>query len=174
MALDDSRREIVQYPDPVLRTVARPVDVIDDAVRAVAARMIELMHDADGAGLAAPQVGLSWRMFVTRASEDHTDRVHVNPDLVDLGGDMDVRPEGCLSLPGITLDIRRPTNAVLTCLDLDGRSITLTATDLEARVWQHELDHINGVLIIDKMTPMDRIANRRLLKELEVAAGRGP
>ena len=173
MALDVSRLEIVQYPNPVLRTVARPVDSIDDTVRAVAARMIDLMHDADGAGLAAPQVGLSWRMFVTRGIDDEPDRVHVNPELGDLGGDMDVRPEGCLSLPGITLDIRRPMNSTLTCLDLDGRSVTLTSIDLQARIWQHEMDHLNGILIIDKMTPMDRIANRRLLKELEVAAGRG-
>ncbi len=172
MALDVSRLEIVQYPDPVLRTVARPVDTIDDTVRAVAARMIDLMHAADGAGLAAPQVGLPWRMFVTRGDDDHPDRVHVNPELVDLGGDMTVRPEGCLSLPGVTVDIRRPMNATLTCLDLEGRSVTLAATDLPARIWQHEMDHINGVLIIDKMTPMDRIATRKLLKELEVAAER--
>jgi len=174
MALDVSRLEIVQYPDPVLRTVARPVESIDDTVRAVAARMIDRMHDADGAGLAAPQVGLPWRMFVTRGVDDDPDRVHVNPELVDLGGDMVVRPEACLSLPGVTVDIRRPMNVTLTSLDLDDRSVTLTAIDLPARIWQHEMDHLNGVLIIDKMTPMDRIANRRLLKELEVADGRGP
>ena len=172
MALDVARLEILQYPDPVLRTVARPVDSIDGTVRAVAARMIGLMHDADGAGLAAPQVGLPWRMFVIRGDDDHPDRVHVNPKLVDLGGDRTVCPEGCLSLPGVTVDIRRSMIATLTCLDLEGRSVTLTTTDLPARIWQHEMDHLNGVLIIDKMTPMDRIATRKLLKELEVAAGR--
>lgn len=171
MALDVLGLEILQYPDPVLRMVARPIDPIDDIVRAVAARMLELMHEAEGAGLAAPQVGLPWRMFVTRADDEHPDRVFINPNMVELGGDLEVRAEGCLSLPGLTLDIRRPAFATMTCLDLDGCTLTLTATDLMARVWQHEHDHLNGVMIIDKMTPIDRIANRRLLKELEAAAG---
>lgn len=171
MALDVSRLEIVQYPDAVLRTIARPIDPIDDTVRAVAARMIELMHQAEGAGLAAPQVGLPWRMFVTRADEEHPERVFINPSIAELGGDLEMRAEGCLSLPGLSLEVRRPTVATLRCLDLDGRSLTLTAMGLMARVWQHEHDHLNGVLIIDKMTPMDRLANRRLLKELEAAAG---
>ena len=171
MAIDVARLEIVQYPDPALRTVARPVETIDDTVRAVATRMFAVMLDADGAGLAAPQVGLPWRMFVTRGDDDHPDRVLVNPELIDLGGETAVVPEGCLSLPGVTVDIRRLMNATLTCLDLDGRTVTLTATDLRARIWQHEMDHLNGVLIIDRMTPMDRIATRKLLKELEVASG---
>ncbi len=171
MALDVSGLEIVQYPDPVLRTVARPIDPIDDTVRAVAARMFELMHDAEGAGLAAPQVGLSWRMFVTRADDEHPDRVFVNPSIRDLDGELELRAEGCLSLPVLTVEVRRPTAATVTCLDLDGRSMTLAATGLMARIWQHEHDHLNGVLIIDKMTPMDRIANRRLLKELEAIGG---
>jgi len=173
MALDVSRLVIVQYPDPSLREIARPIDTIDDTVRAVAARMFELMHEADGAGLAATQVGLPWRLFVTRGDDRYPDRVYINPRLAGLGGDMDVRPEGCLSLPGITLDIRRPSTATVTAQDLDNRPFTLADDDLLARVWQHEHDHINGVLIIDKMTPIDRIANRKLLKELESAAGQG-
>ncbi len=171
MALDVSRLEILQYPDPSLRTVARPIDPIDDIVRAVAARMFELMHEAEGAGLAAPQVGLSWRMFVTRGDEEHPDRVFVNPGIPKLDGELEVRPEGCLSLSGLTVDVRRPAAATLTSLDLDGRSMTLAATGLMARIWQHEHDHLNGVLIIDKMTPMDRIANRKLIKELEATDG---
>jgi len=171
MALDVSRLEIVQYPDPVLRAVARPIDPIDDTVRAVAARMFELMQESEGAGLAAPQIGLAWRMFVCRADDNHPERVFVNPGTPVLDGELDVRSEGCLSLPGLTVDVRRPIDATMTCRDLDGRSMTVTATGLMARIWQHEHDHLNGVLIIDKMTPMDRIANRRLLKELE-AAGR--
>ena len=171
MALDVSRFEIVQYPDPVLRMVARPIDPIDDTVRAVAARMFELMHEVEGAGLAAPQVGLAWRMFVSRADENHPERVFVNPNTPVLDGDLELRAEGCLSLPDLTVDVRRPAKATMTCLDLDGQSMTVTATGLMARIWQHEHDHLNGVLIIDKMTPMDRIANRKLLKELEAAGG---
>ena len=172
MALDVSRLQIVQYPDPVLRTVARPIDPIDDTVRAVATRMFELMHEAEGAGLAAPQVGLSWRMFVTRADDEQPDRVFVNPDTPKLDGELELRPEGCLSLPGLTVDVRRPAAATITSLDLDGRQITVAANGLMARIWQHEHDHLNGVLIIDKMTPIDRIANRRLLKDLEATGGR--
>ena len=172
MALDVSRLEIVQYPDPVLRTVARPVDPIDDTVRAVAARMFELMHEAEGAGLAAPQVGLSWRLFVTRADDEHPDRVLVNPDAPKLDGELELRAEGCLSLPGLTVDVQRQAIATMTSLDLDGRNMTLAATGLMARIWQHEHDHLNGVLIIDKMTPIDRIANRKLIKELEATGKR--
>ena len=171
MALDVSRLETLHDPDPLPRPVARPIDAIDDTVRDVAARMFELMHEAEGAGLAAPQVGFSWRMFVTRADDEHPDRVFVNPGIPKLDGLLELRSEGCLSLPGLNVDVRLPTAATVTSLDLDGRSMTVTATGLMARIWQHEHDHLNGVLIIDKMTPMDRIANRRLLKELEAAGG---
>ncbi len=173
MTIDVAGLEIVQYPDAVLRAVAVPIEMIDETVRAVAARMLELMHEVDGAGLAAPQVGLSWRMFVTRGREEHPDLVYVNPRLAGLDGELTVNSEGCLSLPGITLDIRRPSTATVTAEDLDNRTFTLADDDLLARVWQHEHDHINGVLIIDKMTPMDRIANRKLIKELESAARQG-
>ncbi len=155
----------------MLRTVARPIDPIDDTVRAVAARMLELMHEAEGAGLAAPQVGLAWRMFVSRADDDHPERIFINPSTPVLDGELELHAEGCLSLPGLTVDVRRPVAATMTCQDLDGQSMTLTATGLMARIWQHEHDHLNGVLIIDKMTPMDRIASRRLLKDLEAAGG---
>ena len=174
MALDVSRLEIAQYPDPALRTVARPIDPIDDTVRDVAARMLALMQEVEGAGLAAPQVGLSWRMFVTRADDEHPQRVFINPGNPKLDGEMELHAEGCLSLPGLTVDVRRPALVTVTTLDLEGREFTITATGLMARIWQHEHDHLNGVLIIDKMTPMDRIANRRLLKELEATGGPGP
>ncbi len=169
MTIDVARLEILHYPNPVLRVVAEPVETIDDTVRAVTARMIELMHEADGAGLAAPQVGLAWRLFVTRGRDEHPDRVYVNPRLARLGGEMTVRSEGCLSLPGINLDVRRPSSVTIIALDLEGREVVLMDNDLLARIWQHENDHLDGILIIDKMTPMDRLANRKLLKELEAA-----
>ena len=170
MDVDVAGLQIVYYPDPVLRTVARQIDTITDTVRAVAARMFELVAEADGAGLAAPQVGLSWRMFVTRSRDDHPDLVYINPTVTRHLGDIVTRSEGCLSLPDLSLDIRRPVAAAVTALDTDGREFTLTDEDMLARVWQHELDHLDGILIIDKMSPMDRIANRRLLKDLEAAA----
>ena len=170
MTIDVSRLEILQYPEPRLRGMAEPVNGIDETVRAVAARMIELMKEAEGAGLAAPQVGLPWRIFVTRSRDDHPDCVYINPRIGGLDGDVDVQSEGCLSLPGVSLDIRRSIRATVTALDLGGREFTLMDNDTLSRVWQHENDHLDGILIIDKMTPMDRLANRKLLKELEAAA----
>jgi peptide deformylase len=170
MSVDVERLQILNYPAPALRAVARPIDTIDDTVAAVAARMLELMHEADGAGLAAPQVGLSWRMYVSKADDRRPDLVYVNPRLSDLDGETDVREEGCLSLPAVTAQVRRPASATVTALDLQGGEFTLRDDGLLARVWQHEVDHLDGVLIIDKMTPMDRIANRKPLKELETVA----
>lgn len=169
MTVDAARLRILTYPDAALRQVAEPVASIDDTVRAVAARMTELMYDAAGAGLAAPQVGLSWRLFVTRGDETRPDLVYVNPELSDLDREIAMREEGCLSLPGINVDIRRPASATITARGLDGEPFTLTDDDLLARVWQHEVDHLDGVLIIDKMTPIDRLATRKTLKELEAA-----
>ncbi len=170
MEVEVADLRILTYPDPILREVAVSIESIDETVAAVAARMIELMHEGDGAGLAAPQVGISWRMFVTRANDDHPDRVYVNPKVAILEADQTARPEGCLSLPGITIDLNRPESASVTALDLEGREFTLLDRDLLARIWQHEADHLDGVLIIDKMSPMDRLATRKVLKELEAAS----
>jgi peptide deformylase len=170
MTVDVARLRILHYPAAPLRAGAEPIETIDDTVAAVAARMLELMHEADGAGLAAPQVGLPWRMFVTKADDRRPDLVYVNPALGALDPEIGVREEGCLSLPGITAEVRRPASATMTALDLQGSEFTLRDDGLLARVWQHEVDHLNGVLIVDKMTPMDRIANRKPLKELESAA----
>ena len=170
MAVDVARLEILKYPHPLLRTAGVPIGAIDQTVRAVAARMLELMHEAEGAGLAAPQVGLSWRMFVTKAQEQHPELVYINPRLTRLGGDMVLRFEGCLSLPGFDVEIRRPAQVTITALDLDGMEFTLTDDQLLARVWQHESDHLDGILIIDRMTTLDRIATRRALRELEAGA----
>jgi peptide deformylase len=114
---------------------------------------------------------MAWRMFVTKADDRRPDLVYVNPGLRELDPEIAPREEGCLSLPGITVDVRRPEAATMTAQDLEGREFTLRDDDLLARVWQHEVDHLDGVLIIDKMTPIDRIANRKPLKDLEAAAG---
>lgn len=158
---------VVHYPDPVLRRKAEPIREIDDEVRDVAARMIDLMHDHRGVGLAAPQVGLAWRLFVANpTAEVGQDQVFINPRLT-LGETIDVHEEGCLSLPGIHADIRRPVHAVLEATNLEGEPIRLESDELAARVWQHEVDHLNGVLIIDKMSETDRAANKRALRELK-------
>jgi len=172
MAVDPAQLRIVHYPHPALRGDADPVDAQSEEVRAVAHRMIELMHEAEGVGLAAPQVGLPWRMFVTGVVEPPDgDRVFINPSLEIVDRVSSVHEEGCLSLPGIHGDIRRPIGVRITATDLQGDTFTLEDADFRARVWQHEFDHLDGVLIIDKMMPRDRLASRRAIRELEAAAG---
>jgi len=177
MGIDPAQLHILRYPDPALRRKAAPIDTVDEAVRAVARRMIELMHEAEGVGLAAPQVGVPWRLFVTQPPEDVRDhepfgpgRVYINPALDIVSKELEVREEGCLSLPNIRVDVRRPSAVTITAQDLEGRTFSETRDDLMARVWQHEFDHLNGVLIIDRMSPMDRIARRKDIRDLERAS----
>lgn len=171
MAVDIDQLKIIHYPDARLRQKAEAVRQVTDEVRQVAARMIQLMHEAPGVGLAAPQVGLSWRMFVANPTgEPGDDQVYVNPEFKELSRDSHDHEEGCLSLPGITGEIRRPTTATLVATDLNGNRIEQTDSELLARIWQHENDHLDGVLIIDKMTPIDRMASRKILRELEAEA----
>jgi len=170
MPVDPQTLAIVHYPDPVLREKARPIEQVTDEVKAVAQRMIELMHQAPGVGLAAPQVGLNWRMFVANPTgEAGDDRVYINPELSELVGGDAARDEGCLSLPGVTVEVTRPAHATIHATNLDGQTFQDSADDLLARIWQHEYDHLDGVLIIDKMSAMDRMANKRAIKELEEA-----
>ena len=166
--MDIAKLKIVLYPDPVLRDKAQPVDPRNPVVAQVAMRMLELMHEAPGVGLAAPQVGLPWRMFVANATgEPGDDRVYLNPQLSDPGVRLEDMEEGCLSLPHIRASIRRPIQITVTATDLQGHVFSETSDDLPARIWQHEYDHLDGVLILDRMTPIDKMANRRAIKELE-------
>lgn len=170
MPVDASKLQIVNYPHAVLRQVAQSIDSVTDEVRDVATKMIELMHLAPGVGLAAPQVGLPWRMFVANASgEAGDDFVFINPVLSNPSRDVEDYEEGCLSLPSIKAEIRRPKAITITATNLEGEEISLTSDELPARIWQHETDHLDGVLIIDRMTAADRRANRKLIKELEAA-----
>jgi len=169
--VDPNAIEIVLYPDPALRRRAEPVESVDDTVRAVADRMLELMHQAHGVGLAAPQVGLSWRLFVANPSGDPgDDRVFVNPVLLDPHEEIEAHHEGCLSIPHVTAQIRRPRAIRIQAVDLEGQPIDAYSEDLAARVWQHEFDHLNGVLILDKMNVMDKMANKRAIQDLEAGA----
>ena len=158
---------IVHYPAPVLKKPSAPLDTFGPEVRGVAERMLELMREASGVGLAAPQVGLLWRLFVCNGSgEPEDDLICINPELTDLSGG-DELEEGCLSIPGVTVNMRRATFAVMKAFDLDGTPYAVEADGLMARIWQHEVDHLNGRLITDTMSPTDEIANRRALKLLE-------
>ena len=168
MRVSPEKLQIVYYPSPVLRQKAQDLPQIDDVVRQVARRMIELMHEAEGVGLAAPQVGLSWRLFVVNPTGDAgDDRVFINPVLTEPSEEVDAREEGCLSIPDVRGQIRRPRRITIEALDEQGQRVTLTSDELPARIWQHETDHLDGVLIIDRMSPLDKLANRRKIKDLQ-------
>ena len=165
--------KIVLYPDPVLRRPCEPVQGATDEVRAVARRMLDLMHEARGVGLAAPQVGLSWRLFVANPTgEPEDDRVFINPILSNPSPQTHTHEEGCLSIPHVTGDITRPLGITVDATDEHGGPVQLTSDELAARVWQHETDHLDGVLILDRMPAIDKVANRQAVLELEQAAGR--
>jgi len=160
--------KIIEYPDPRLKRVSVDVTEFDDRLRALAARMIELMHGEKGVGLAAPQVGENIRMFVANPTgEEGADRVYINPVLTDQQTGEDEEEEGCLSLPEIRANIVRGKSMRIDAQDLEGKPFSDAQTGFTARVWQHEFDHLNGTLIIDRMGPVAKMASRKVLKELE-------
>ena len=161
--------KIVLYPDPVLTRPAEPVEVFDEGLQILVARMMELMREAQGAGLAAPQVGISRRLFVTEVDSGPEEPPHpsvfINPEL-ELSGALISFEEGCLSIPDVRVTVRRPQVARIRAFDVHGQPFEIQDEDFLARVWQHEYDHLEGVLITNRMSPRDRLANRRTLKEM--------
>jgi len=158
---------IVHYPDPRLKKRSVPVERFDENLKALAQRMLELMKEARGVGLAAPQVGLNIRLFVmNHTGNPEDDRIYVNPELYDPAGD-EVGEEGCLSLPNITADVLRSKVMRIKAQDVEGNPIEQAETGYIARIWQHETDHLNGVLITDRMGMVAKMAARKALKELE-------
>jgi peptide deformylase len=158
------------WGDPVLRTVARPVDRFDAELRAQADRMARLMDDALGAGLAANQVGMLARLLVYRVAEDAPLRVLVNPEIEWTADEEEPFSEGCLSLPGVWVEVARPARVRVSARDENGLPLTVTAEGREASIVQHEIDHLDGVLVIDRLeTDARRQAVRRLREE--IAAG---
>jgi peptide deformylase len=159
--------KIIHYPDPRLKKVSRPVELFDDRLRALATRMFELMRLHKGVGLAAPQVGENIRMFVMNATGEPTDdRVYVNPDLSDADG-TETAEEGCLSIPNVHVNVDRSLTMRIRARDLDGNPIEQVETGYLARIWQHEFDHLNGILLTDRMGTVAKMTHRRTLKELE-------
>lgn len=158
---------IIKYPDPRLRRKCAPVEAFDERLAALAGRMLELMREARGVGLAAPQVGVMLRMFVANyTGKPEDDRVYVNPEIRDREGTVEAS-EGCLSIPEVEVLVRRAARCRIAAHDPQGRPFELESGELAARVWQHETDHIDGVLILDRMGPADEIATRRALRALE-------
>jgi peptide deformylase len=158
------------FGDPVLRTRARPVERIDDALRAEIAQMGELMSDALGVGLAATQLGVLNRVLVYRVAHQAPVAALINPTIEWTGGEAETMEEGCLSLPAVLVDVERPVHVRVSALDEQGAPIVVEASGLEARVIQHEIDHLDGVLIIDRTTRDQRKEALRALREAEQAA----
>jgi peptide deformylase len=156
--------------DPVLKSRATPVDRFDDALRAQVARMGGLMNDALGVGLAAPQIGLSQRLLVYRVGQDAPLTALVNPEIEWESQDEEPAEEGCLSIPGIAVDVERPVHVRVRAQDEAGEPRLVEASGLEARVIQHEIDHLNGVLILDRTSKEQRKEAMRALREAEEEA----
>jgi peptide deformylase len=147
--------QIRQYPDTALKMAARPVEEFDDDLRKLAERMKQLMVDANGIGLAATQVGVLQRLFVFQVSEDETVAI-TNPEIVERSEETAVDDEGCLSIQGVLLPVERPTTIVIEGRDETGAEVRYELEEPYSRVAQHETDHLDGVLILDRTTPEAR------------------
>jgi peptide deformylase len=156
-----------KFGDPVLKSRALPVERFDDALRTEVGRMAAIMRDGLGIGLAATQVGVMHRVLVYRIGEDAPLAALVNPEIEWSSRDTEVVEEGCLSLPGVHVDVERPLHIRVAARDEDGEEIAIEATGLEARVIQHEVDHLDGVLMLDRTTREQR---KQAMRELREAA----
>lgn len=158
---------ILEFPDPRLRTVAQPVATVDDRIRSLIDDMFETMYDAPGIGLAASQVDVHERVIVIDISEERDDpRVFINPEFEVIDPDLGDYDEGCLSVPGFFETIHRPKKITVTALDRDGQSFTEELNGLMAICLQHEIDHLEGKLFVDYISPLKR---QRIRGKLEKA-----
>jgi peptide deformylase len=166
-----ARSEIRVIGDPVLRERAREVETFDRGLRKLAKRMIRIMHDAPGIGLAAPQVGVLERLVVYDVDDDP--QILVNPVLTELDDERVEGDEGCLSVPGVTMPVERAVRIRVEGRDVSGAPVDFVAEEMEARVIQHEVDHLDGVLIVDRTTREARAAALRALREGATPAAAG-
>jgi len=155
--------------DPVLKSRAVAVDRFDESLRRQASRMAGIMNDAVGVGLAAPQLGISQRLLVYRVGPDAPVVVLANPEVEWSSGELEAGEEGCLSIPGVTVDVERPVHVRVRALDEQGEPRMVEASGLEARVIQHEIDHLDGVLILERTSRDERKRALRELREAERA-----
>lgn len=176
-------RKIVRYPEPVLRAKCRAVAEVTPEIRTLAADMLDTMREANGVGLAAPQIGVDLQVAVIDVSHNpdcitfmkvdgetvdmvkHMPIVLLNPKL-ELGSDKELGEEGCLSFPRLRADIRRSCDIKVSYMDLDGKTVTVETDGLLARAFQHEIDHLNGILFIDRMNAVAKVGIKRKLARL--------
>jgi peptide deformylase len=167
--LEERRREALarvrKFGDPVLKSPASAVAEFGPELEREAEMMVEIMHGALGVGLAATQLGLMRRMLVFQAGPDSTPRAIVNPRIEWASDDLVTAEEGCLSLPGVAVDVERPLHARVSAVDTGGEPLLLEASGLEARVLQHEIDHLDGVLILDRTPREQRRGALRALRD---------
>jgi peptide deformylase len=164
-------RHVRKYGDPVLRSRARDIEVFDATLGDEVRRMERLMDEALGIGLAATQLGVMHRLLVYRVEPEGPLGVLVNPEIEFKGDEVDTLEEGCLSLPGVSVEVERPVHVRVRAQDLEGAPLVLEATGLEARVIQHEVDHLDGVLILDRTTRDQRKQAMRAMREAMVGVG---
>jgi peptide deformylase len=162
---DAALRHVRKFGDPVLRTAALPVERFDTALTAEVERMGELMHDALGIGLAATQLGVLHRVLVYRAYAEDPITALVNPVLEWSSAETETAEEGCLSLPGVHVEVERPAQVRVRAQDASGDPLRVEAEGLQARVIQHELDHLDGVLILDRISREQRKLAMRAMRE---------
>ncbi len=165
-------RPIVIYGDPVLRENAKPVEEIDQEVKDLVADMIATLQDANGLGLAAPQVGVSKRIFITDLSSlelTESMRVFINPEIVESSGEV-ILEEGCLSFPGLYQKVSRPEQVKIKALDVEGHEFELEVSGMLARAILHEFDHLEGVLFIDHLSSLSRALIKGKLRKLAAAS----
>lgn len=172
---DIGRLELVEYPHPALARRAKPLTRIDDAIRDAVGQMFEIMYESQGVGLAANQVALPYRIFVVNVTGQRgagEELVFLNPTISRPRG-TSVQEEGCLSLPGLRMDVRRPERVLIDAWSLDGQPIHLDLDGFLARVVQHEYDHLEGRLFTDRLPEAAALEARRTLESMrEVFAGR--
>ena len=156
---------VVKFGDPVLKSKASPVTEFGPDLRAEVDRMIEIMRDGMGVGLAATQLGVLRRVLVFQAGPDSEAAALVNPEIEWLSDELVLAEEGCLSLPRVAMDVERPLHVRVAGFDADGERVMVEASGLEARVLQHEIDHLDGVLILDRAPRDQRKAALRALRE---------
>jgi len=167
MANDFSNYKITRFPGPMLSRPAQPIEKFDDSIRQLAERMKEIMVEHKGVGLAGPQAGVNLQIFV--ASPDGTKenaKVYINPK-IEPDGSQEAIEEGCLSLPSIYGEITRYTRCTVHAMDLDGKPFTEIGEGLLARIFQHEYDHLQGIMIKDRMSEPAKLRARKLLKRMQ-------
>ena len=164
---DELSFELTLYPSPLLRRRAAPVEAFDEELRAIVEAMYRRMAASEGVGLAAPQVGLCKRILVLNPTGEAADDLTlINPTIVEKPGPPTVFEEGCLSFPGIYAEVERPERCTVEAFDVEGKPIRGTYAGFTSRIIQHEQDHLEGVLLVDRMSPADKVRHRGALEAL--------